>query len=92
MPGTFVLALLGATIVSALAHAPIWFLMVALPYALASISVSLWLAARNGWQYAPLLTPAFAVMHLAYGCGFLIGVFRFVFRVPRSAGLWPLGN
>jgi glycosyltransferase involved in cell wall biosynthesis len=83
VPVTFVLALGASVVVSALAQSPLWFLLVIAPYALASLIASLWIAARKGWQYLPVLPLAFAAMHLAYGIGFVAGIIRFGLSRPQ---------
>lgn len=45
-------------------------------YAVASFAAAVWLARRHGWGKLARLPLAFACMHLSYGCGFIIGMFR----------------
>jgi succinoglycan biosynthesis protein ExoA len=47
-------------------------------YALCNLSTSFLLAARTDWKLAPILPPVFACYHLAYGYGFLRGLWDFV--------------
>jgi glycosyltransferase involved in cell wall biosynthesis len=49
---------------------------VAAAYGVASIAAAVWLATRHGWDKLPRLPLAFACMHLAYGAGFIVGMFR----------------
>ncbi|MBI5303630.1 MAG: glycosyltransferase family 2 protein [Chloroflexi bacterium] len=79
VPATFVLALFVSTLASIFVQSPIPFPAVACPYVLASLFISLTIAAREGWRYAPILPLAFATMHVAYGVGFLAGIARFGF-------------
>jgi succinoglycan biosynthesis protein ExoA len=79
VPAAFVLALLTAAGMSVLVPSYQWSLTVLLPYSLVLLFTSLWLAARNGWQYAPLLPLAFVTMHVGYGLGFLIGTMSWGF-------------
>lgn len=79
MPGLFVLTLvllLLAIPIFSLSKALI--LTCALAYVIANLTASV-LANKAEWRPGVLsLTPmAFAIMHFAYGCGFLIGVIRF---------------
>ncbi len=90
VPGLFVLALIGSLIYGAMAGTPLAFLLVVLPYSLASLSTSLWTAARRGWQFAPILPLAYATMHVAYGVGFWAGIIRF--GLFRRSGLAPLSG
>lgn len=79
VPGAFVLALACLLVLGWLVGSPLFLFTVLLPYLFVSLSVSLWIAAHEGWRYAPLLPLAFATMHLAYGFGFLVGLARFGF-------------
>ena len=74
VPGAFVLALLASAILGVTLKSPVFLIALVLFYSLASLAASVWLAARKGWQYAPLLPLAFATMHVAYGIGFLAGI------------------
>jgi succinoglycan biosynthesis protein ExoA len=47
-------------------------------YWMGNIAASLLTAARQGWKLFPLLPPVFACYHLAYGYGFLRGVWDFL--------------
>lgn len=56
------------------------FLLLAFPalagaYLLAALAVSLRLAAGHGWRLLPPLLAVFPTLHLAWGCGFLAGLF-----------------
>jgi len=79
VPAAFVLALLIAAGMSVLVPSYQWLLAVLLPYSVVLLFASLWRAARNGWQYAPLLPLAFVTMHIGYGLGFLAGIMSGVF-------------
>jgi succinoglycan biosynthesis protein ExoA len=81
IPVCFVLALLVLPVIS-----PWWSLaawgwlgMVGI-YGLSSLAASLLTAARQEWKLFPLLPLVFACYHLAYGCGFLLGIWDFVMR------------
>jgi glycosyltransferase involved in cell wall biosynthesis len=59
-------------------------------YVVANVGASVLTAAKKGWRHLPLLPIVYAILHLGYGLGFLIGLFRFwnrwndrVGRVPR---------
>lgn len=54
------------------------FLLIVSGYLLASLASSLLIARREGWRYFPLLPVAFAVMHFAWGLGFLLRLVRMV--------------
>ena len=51
--------------------------LIAGSYLLATCAASWRAAARRGWRLLPWLPAAFATMHVAYGTGFLVGLFRF---------------
>lgn len=54
-----------------------WLGAVAVSYVLALALASFGAARRGGWRLLPLLPPAFATLHFAYGSGFLAGLCRF---------------
>jgi glycosyltransferase involved in cell wall biosynthesis len=51
--------------------------LIAGAYAAAAIGASILSLRKNRWQLLPLLPIAFAILHLAYGSGFLIGLAKF---------------
>jgi hypothetical protein len=55
-------------------------------YALANFTASALTARKGGWRHLPLLSVVFAVLHVSYGLGFLVGLVRFANRwgKPRS--------
>ena len=77
VPALFVLAFALSALTSFVSFSPLWVSLVVLPYALGSVGASLWLASQNGWSYALLLPFCFATLHIAYGVGFLAGIFHF---------------
>ena len=87
VPAAFVLVLLGSLLLALFTHQPFWLLSVAGPYALASALASLW-TARHDWRTLPVLPLAFATIHIAYGIGFLSGLWHWR-RLPwkSRAGL-----
>jgi succinoglycan biosynthesis protein ExoA len=46
-------------------------------YSLSALGAALGSARRSGWELLPFLPFAFAILHLAYGSGFLIGLLKF---------------
>lgn len=82
IPAAFVVVVLAAATLSVLLSAPGWVLAVILPYVLASLGASAYLAARQGWRYLPILPFTFATMHCAYGVGFLAGCVRWIGNKP----------
>ncbi len=59
---------------------------VACAYLAANLCASLLTARKEGWRLLPLLPLAFATLHLAYGFGFLKGLFKFRKRWRDPAG------
>lgn len=84
VPVTFVLALLASIVASLVTQSLLWISAVLAPYVFANLLASVWIGRRRGWQYMPLLPLAFAVMHIAYGSGFIKGIVRFVL-LPTSS-------
>jgi hypothetical protein len=52
-------------------------------YLLANLVASLRIASREGWRTFWLLPMAFATIHISYGLGFLMGLFKFADRWKR---------
>jgi glycosyltransferase involved in cell wall biosynthesis len=75
VPGAFVLGLCGSVLLALVTRQPLWALGVAGPYAVANGVASLWTARRDP-RALPFLPLAFATLHLAYGLGFLWGLWR----------------
>jgi len=77
-PPLFVAALLlGLLLVPILPAAVYVLTFIAGAYSFAVMAASILSARRNGWYLLPLLPIAFAILHLAYGAGFLIGLLKF---------------
>jgi succinoglycan biosynthesis protein ExoA len=64
-------------------------LIIPLLYLLANLLGSLYTAARRGWQYLPYLPVIFAILHLSYGLGFLVGLVKFWNRWSDKIGKTP---
>ena len=76
------LALVSALLVStllALVHPWGWWsvTLVLAAYTVSNLATSLWLARREGWAHLLRLPLVFAILHLSYGLGFLVGLFKF---------------
>jgi len=77
VPASFVLALVGSVLLAALVPKLVWVLVFTVgSYLLASLLFSVWIAARHGWAYLPLLPVVFLVLHLGYGIGFIWGLVK----------------
>jgi hypothetical protein len=77
VPVTFVLGSVGSVLASVVTGSPLWAGLVLGAYLLANLGASALVAAREGWRYLPILPLAFSIIHVAYGCGFLVGLIRF---------------
>ena len=90
VPPAFVLALLVALLFTAIIP---WgwviFLMVLGCYLIANLAASFFTSAKEGWQHLPLLPLVFAILHLSYGLGFLVGLFKFWNRWSDKKGKVP---
>jgi succinoglycan biosynthesis protein ExoA len=80
-PPLFVAALLTAMLAAVTSN---WggraLLAVVGPYAVVSLLAAAAVATGTTWRAFPLLPLTFAVLHVSYGSGFLIGLARFAFR------------
>ena len=90
VPALFVAALLASTLAALLVPAAWWLLLaVAGAYGALNLLSSLWTALRSGPRHLPLLPAVFAILHLAYGAGFLAGLVRFARRWGDRHGRVP---
>jgi hypothetical protein len=82
IPAGFVVSLLALAILSGFWSWARWALLAVVGlYAAASAAASLRTAAHTDWHYLPVLPAAFAVLHVCYGAGFLVGMVRIL---PRA--------
>jgi hypothetical protein len=49
-------------------------------YLLANLGASFHISVRYGWRHLQFLPLIFAILHLGYGYGFLLGLLRFISR------------
>lgn len=78
VPATFVLALVGSLLLMPFGGVFTWpLVLVGGLYVLANIAATAVSAGRVGGKPALLLPLAFGTLHIAYGSGFLTGLFRF---------------
>lgn len=75
VPALFVLALMASVVLTLVTGKRVWLGSVAGPYLAANLAASLW-TARGNAIFGPVLPFAFATLHLAYGFGFLVGLWR----------------
>jgi hypothetical protein len=73
-----------AALIFSLALLPVswrWGVIVPIAYVSANLVAATWTASRRGWRYLPLLPLVFATIHVSWGSGFLVGLFRW--GIPR---------
>ncbi|MCA9952387.1 MAG: glycosyltransferase family 2 protein [Anaerolineales bacterium] len=75
VPGLFVLSIVGSLLLSLVTQQKKWFTLVTTPYIMANLAATTY-TARGKWRIAPILPLAFAVLHSAYGLGFLHGLWH----------------
>jgi succinoglycan biosynthesis protein ExoA len=59
-------------------------------YVLANLAASTYTAARRGWRHLARLPLIYAILHLGYGLGFLIGMVKFWHRWGDKTGHVPI--
>ena len=80
-PPVFVATLLGSALLALVSPIGRWLLaLVAGLYLLANLAASLWTAIRRDPGAIVLLPLIYAILHLSYGLGFLLGLLRFAAR------------
>lgn len=90
VPPAFVFALLVSLIATFAASWGIWLLtLVAGAYLVANLSASVITSAKKGWKHLALLPLIFAILHLSYGLGFLVGLVKFTNRWGDRRGKVP---
>ena len=96
VPPAFVLALIISSIpllLSVVLPLPLYILLasflIPLFYLVSNLAASLYTALKRGWQFLPYLPPIFAILHLSYGLGFIIGLFKFWNRWSDKTGNTP---
>jgi len=90
VPLAFVLSLI-LSLVLTLVQPWGWVCLIAILglYLLTNLAASLGIAKKQGWHFLRLLPLAFAIIHLGYGLGFLVGLFKFWNRWGDKAGKVP---
>jgi len=78
VPPLFVATLLTSGAAALVLRPGLWmFLACAMAYAAANLTASTLTVRSGDWRTLPALSAAFAAMHVGYGMGFLVGLFRF---------------
>lgn len=89
IPPALVLALfVSALLVFSSTYRP-FSIIVPLLYLTANIAASIWTSSKQKFQYLGWLPFIFLILHLSYGLGFLVGLFRFWNRWNDKAGKVP---
>jgi glycosyltransferase involved in cell wall biosynthesis len=58
-------------------------------YVVANLAASVLTASKKGWRHALQLPVVYAILHLSYGLGFLVGLFKFWNRWSDKKGRVP---
>ncbi|MDH5507683.1 MAG: glycosyltransferase family 2 protein [Anaerolineae bacterium] len=61
-------------------------------YLVASLTASVLESRKRGWRFLPFLPLIFAILHISYGLGFLLGLFKFYNRWGDKVGKIPIDN
>jgi len=93
IPAAFVISCVLAVVASLVSRAGIALLaLVLVPYIIANVVASIVVARRRGWQCLSRLPMVFAILHSAYGAGFVTGFIRFSTRWRDRRGLAPYSS
>ena len=90
VPPAFVLALLVSILVAFFSVLRPVATIIPLLYILANLLASLYSASQRGWEYLFPLPIIYAILHVSYGCGFLVGLIKFSGRWGDRTGKVPL--
>jgi succinoglycan biosynthesis protein ExoA len=78
VPPLFVAALLSSLLTAPFSALGKWsFFLVAGSYLIANLGASVLTAGKRNWRLLPVLPIIFAILHVAYGLGFLLGLVKF---------------
>jgi len=88
-PPVFVMTLLISAILAIFPTTRLFSLFIPILYLITNIGASIITSMKKGWKHLPLLPIVFAILHLSYGSGFLIGLIKFVNRWGDKKGKVP---
>jgi succinoglycan biosynthesis protein ExoA len=90
VPPVFALALSGSLLLFLMGWG--WWLLALVlgSHLAANLGASVYTSARHGWRYLFLLPLTFAILHLSYGFGFLVGLMRFTENRNQKANEAPV--
>jgi GT2 family glycosyltransferase len=90
VPPLFVAALLGSAVLAPFSVMGQSFLVIVAGfYLIANLAASVYTDRQYGWRHLLLLPFVFAILHFAYGSGFLMGLLKFFNRWGDKAGKVP---
>jgi GT2 family glycosyltransferase len=89
VPPVFVMALIGSAMLALLPVTRPLSPVLPLLYLLANLSASVITSAKKGWKHLSYLPLIFAILHLGYGLGFLVGLVKFANRWGDRRGKVP---
>ncbi len=97
VPGLFVATLAASVLLSLVWWQIAWVgILTVSCYLLLNLAASCLTASQTRWKYLPLLPVVYAILHLSYGLGFLVGLVRFAHRwrvlVGQRRGNTPISN
>jgi cellulose synthase/poly-beta-1,6-N-acetylglucosamine synthase-like glycosyltransferase len=90
VPPAFVFALFVSLVFALFSVSRLFSLTVPLLYLAANLSASVFTAVKKGWKYLLYFPIVFAILHLSYGLGFIVGLFRFWNRWNDKQGKTPV--
>jgi succinoglycan biosynthesis protein ExoA len=90
VPPVFVASLLGSTILASFNQwGQIFLALIVSAYLFANLLASVGIAHRHGWRHLFLLPLTFSILHMSYGCGFMVGLIRFRHKWGDKIGKTP---
>jgi succinoglycan biosynthesis protein ExoA len=89
VPPFFVLGLFGSVLLALIPAFRPFSIVMPLLYLTTNIAGSIWTSSKQKNQYLRWLPFIFLILHLSYGLGFLVGIFRFWNRWNDKAGKVP---
>jgi GT2 family glycosyltransferase len=89
VPPVFVMALIGSAMLALLPVTRPLSPVLPLLYLLANLAASVITSAKKGWKHLSYLPLIFAILHLGYGLGFLVGLVKFADRWSDRRGKVP---
>jgi succinoglycan biosynthesis protein ExoA len=90
VPPALVSSLIVSGVIALVHPVGVWLLgAIAGLYILANLSASVYTCAKKGWRHMALLPVVYAILHVSYGTGFLVGLVRFANRWGDKVGKTP---